>query len=265
MWVWVGSTLSSCTPHHHPTPPPPHTVPPPPISRPLHPLPKVLFILPSRYFCAIGLPPLLCLGWRVPPVFALHSQATLLACVGCGDVCQWDSHPLWCRAPADLARPPHPPVEPVTCTSHLELAPLRSPLLRGSPLVSFPPRTDMLKFCGYSSGVGWKEYLISVRIIRSTPLAFLHATSHGTPLFHPTPPTRLSSGASCIQRLDARTARVAPHFAPRCVLHRCGSREIHCVWYMTCTALALPPPTHSPIMIHPQVHLRIPCYDFSFL
>jgi len=36
------------------------------------------FIFPSRYLFAIGLLPILCLGWRLPPVLGLHSQAARL-------------------------------------------------------------------------------------------------------------------------------------------------------------------------------------------
>ena len=49
-----------------------------------------------------------------------------------------------------------------TADFHFELLPLRSPLLRQSLLVSFPPLTDMLKFGGCScliSGADWRKLI----------------------------------------------------------------------------------------------------------
>jgi len=43
-----------------------------------HTLLRVLFIFPSRYLFAIGLLPLFCLGWSLPPSLGLHSQANRL-------------------------------------------------------------------------------------------------------------------------------------------------------------------------------------------
>jgi len=39
---------------------------------------KVLCIFPSRYLCAIGLPPVFSFGWKLPPGLGLHSQAVRL-------------------------------------------------------------------------------------------------------------------------------------------------------------------------------------------
>ena len=51
---------------------------------------KVLFIFPSRYLFAIGLPPVFSLRWDLPPAFGLHSQATRL--------CESASWSGWARA-----------------------------------------------------------------------------------------------------------------------------------------------------------------------
>lgn len=128
------------------------------ISRAFHSLSKVLFILPSRYLCAIGLLPLFSLRWNLPPLFELHSQATRLP--------DWAAIRLRLRStglspsPAPLSRglarqtPPCPPSHPqlrhLVPDSNDGLIPLHSPLLRESLLVSFPPLTDMLKFSGSS-------------------------------------------------------------------------------------------------------------------
>ena len=50
------------------------------ISRSFHPLSKVLFIFPSRYLFAIGLPRVFSLGWGIPAVFRVQSRTPLLAC-----------------------------------------------------------------------------------------------------------------------------------------------------------------------------------------
>ena len=39
---------------------------------------KVLFIFPSRYLFAIGLPSVFSLRWDLPPALGLHSQTTRL-------------------------------------------------------------------------------------------------------------------------------------------------------------------------------------------
>uniref|UniRef100_A0A0D2ZVC6 Uncharacterized protein n=1 Tax=Brassica oleracea var. oleracea TaxID=109376 RepID=A0A0D2ZVC6_BRAOL len=77
------------------------------------------------------------------------------------------SHPLWRPVPGDLGRRL---AEGFLCRLQLgpprrgpdfksELLPLRSPLLRQSLLVSFPPLIDMLKFSGSS-------YLIRGQLVR---------------------------------------------------------------------------------------------------
>lgn len=137
------------------------------ISSTLDSLFKVLCIFPSRYLFAIGLSPVFSLGWGLPPVW------------GC-DPEQPDSSRRR-RAPALAPRAPgsrtglSPSEAPLSrglvpggsardaasrsynsatplgaADSKPELLPLRSPLLRESPLVSFPPLSNMLKFGGWS-------------------------------------------------------------------------------------------------------------------
>ena len=48
------------------------------ISSTFYSLSKVLFIFPSRYLFAIGIPAVFSLGWNLPPILGLHSQATRL-------------------------------------------------------------------------------------------------------------------------------------------------------------------------------------------
>ena len=67
-------------------------------------------------------------------------------------LCLRDYHPLWCHFPKDFgsARPiprlrPH---DPGRCPARFRLVPVRSPLLRESRLISFPPGTEMFQFPG---------------------------------------------------------------------------------------------------------------------
>ena len=55
-----------------------HTLFLPTISSTFHSLSKVLFIFPSRYLFAIGLPAVFSLGWNLPPALGLDSQTTRL-------------------------------------------------------------------------------------------------------------------------------------------------------------------------------------------
>ncbi len=65
-----------------------------------------------------------------------------------------DSHPLWCHVPVDFGyRLPIPrlrPHDPGRCPARFRLVPVRSPLLRESRLISFPPGTEMFQFPGSS-------------------------------------------------------------------------------------------------------------------
>jgi hypothetical protein len=63
-----------------------------------------------------------------------------------------DSHPLRCRFPAGFGSPHHIPClrphDPGWCPTRFRLVPVRSPLLRESRLISFPPGTEMFQFPG---------------------------------------------------------------------------------------------------------------------
>jgi hypothetical protein len=63
-----------------------------------------------------------------------------------------DFHPLRCRFPADFGSPRHIPYrrphDPGWCPTRFRLVPVRSPLLRESRLISFPPGTEMFQFPG---------------------------------------------------------------------------------------------------------------------
>ena len=72
--------------------------------------------------------------------------------IGGPRLCLRDYHPLWCHFPKDFgsARPiprlrPH---DPGRCPARFGLVPVRSPLLRESRLISFPPGTEMFQFPG---------------------------------------------------------------------------------------------------------------------
>ena len=63
-----------------------------------------------------------------------------------------DCHPLWCHFPKDFGSrrliPYHRPRDPRRCPAWFGLVPVRSPLLRESRLISFPPGTEMFQFPG---------------------------------------------------------------------------------------------------------------------
>ena len=63
-----------------------------------------------------------------------------------------DSHPLWCHFPEGFGSrspiPCHRPHDPGRCPARFRLVPVRSPLLRESRLISFPPGTEMFQFPG---------------------------------------------------------------------------------------------------------------------
>lgn len=119
----------------------------------------------------------------------------------------------------------------------------RSPLIKESRLVSSPGRTDMLKFHPSSSSE-WggssshsPSFNPSNNPVRRSPH---HPDDPFEDRCHVLGPHRVSSSATSfiVPRAKAST----------------GSRHL--------IAFILVP---SPRWIHPQVHLRIPCYDFSFL
>ena len=63
-----------------------------------------------------------------------------------------DSHPLWCHFPKDFGShwfiPRLRPHDPRRCPAWFGLFPVRSPLLRESRLIYFPPGTEMFQFPG---------------------------------------------------------------------------------------------------------------------
>jgi hypothetical protein len=63
-----------------------------------------------------------------------------------------DYHPLWCHFPKDFGShaliPDRRPHDPGRCPPRFRLVPVRSPLLRESRLLSFPPGTEMFQFPG---------------------------------------------------------------------------------------------------------------------
>ncbi|GFT36626.1 hypothetical protein NPIL_642691 [Nephila pilipes] len=120
---------------------------------------KVLFNFPSRYLFAIGLTVVFSLGWSLPPVLGLHSQATRLAGEPRGNhgARERASHPLR-KMPRSWGLPAHSrstlPTRPNATFPRSRrgfgagLLPVRSPLLGESLLFSFPPLINMLKFSG---------------------------------------------------------------------------------------------------------------------
>ena len=69
-----------------------------------------------------------------------------------------DCHPLWCHLSRGLrlaARSSHVtgPTTPEWYPTRFRLVPVRSPLLRESRLISFPPGTEMFQFPGSRSGI----------------------------------------------------------------------------------------------------------------
>ena len=63
-----------------------------------------------------------------------------------------DSHPLRCSVPGDFGYGPsipcRQPHDPDRCPDRFRLFPVRSPLLRESRLICFPPGTEMFQFPG---------------------------------------------------------------------------------------------------------------------
>ncbi len=119
---------------------------------------KVLFIFPSRYLFAIGLPPVFSFRWNLPPTLCCspkqHDSSTRNL-NGQIRVAERGYHPLRRLVPENLNnahhhRLPHLQVTTLLRDSKPELFPLHSPLLGESLLVSFPPLSYMLKFSGSS-------------------------------------------------------------------------------------------------------------------
>ena len=126
---------------------------------------KVLCIFPSRYFCAIGLPPVFSFRWSLPPVrAALPSNSTRCLRSIRRKAPSTDGTVTLYRVLFQETSPGaasgHPAVDYNSVDRnnhtdlHYELRPVQSPLLRPSQLVSFPPLSYMLKFSGSSHSIG---------------------------------------------------------------------------------------------------------------
>lgn len=122
---------------------------------------KVLCNFPSRYLFAIGLAVIFSLRWSLPPalgctlkqpdsskqqfaapVVQRYGPSTRYGRVLVRGTCVTRLVSMHCCFHAA------PPVRPMTTGLSAELYPFRSPLLRVSLLVSFPPLIYMLKFSG---------------------------------------------------------------------------------------------------------------------
>ncbi len=111
----------------------------------------VLFTFPSRYWCTIGHGRVCSLGGWSPqiPTGFLVSRRTQVPEPLSADVFRIrDSHPLWWAVPGRFCytlavqrdQPRSGPTTPRT-SPRFGLLPFRSPLLRESRLISFPPGT----------------------------------------------------------------------------------------------------------------------------
>ena len=104
------------------------------------PLIGVLFTFPSRYSFTIGRSVVLSLGGWSPHVQTGFHVSRLTRGLLCFLRVQ-DYHLLWCDFPDTSAY----------YTTATGLVPVRSPLLRESRLISFPPGTEMFQFPGFAS------------------------------------------------------------------------------------------------------------------
>ena len=125
-----------------------------------HPLSKVLFIFPSRYLFTIGFVSVFSFRWCLPP---------LLGCIPKQPDSSKHCYTRPTKQHTGFSPSPMPFSKGLCCLnqpsntntflnynsvhqgwpdSNLKLFPLRSPLLRESLLVSFPPLINMLKFSG---------------------------------------------------------------------------------------------------------------------
>ncbi|CAL5178964.1 unnamed protein product [Lathyrus oleraceus] len=118
---------------------------------------KVLFIFPSRYLFAIGLSPIFSLGRNLPPDWGCIPKQPDSPTAPRGATGSEHNGALTLSGAPFQGLGPGPPLRtllqttirtPRAIDSHGGLIPVRSPLLRESLLVSFPPLIDMLKFSG---------------------------------------------------------------------------------------------------------------------
>lgn len=124
---------------------------------------KVLFNFPLRYLSTIGLVPVFSLRWSLPPALGCIPKQPDSEKTGprsrrgplpASHRPRAEPRSEGLRPPRDAGqavfRTPHFPRPPVGRGFGAGLFPLRSPLLRESWLVSFPPLSNMLKFSGLS-------------------------------------------------------------------------------------------------------------------
>ncbi|CAL0335506.1 unnamed protein product [Lupinus luteus] len=118
---------------------------------------KVLFIFPSRYLFAIGLSPVFSLGRNLPPDWGCIPKQPDSPTAPRGATGSGHDGALTLSGAPSRGLGPGPPLRtllqttirtPRATDSHGGLFPVRSPLLRESLLVSFPPLIDMLKLSG---------------------------------------------------------------------------------------------------------------------
>lgn len=186
-------------------------------------------------------------GWHPP--FALHAQAALLRQRRAGGrrALTASRRPFQGRSPPRRARP----------QPRARLRPFRSPLLRAPRLLSLPGLTDMLKF-------GPSSHMVEGRLVGSEDGRSPSEQLCAAPPYAGLLPTI----RKVTIRIGLRLA--ATNLAPCYVLRRRPSPVVHCrplscsknrMIDCFCTLCY----KNIGGMIRPQVPLRQPCYDFSFL
>ena len=183
-----------------------------------------------------------------PPAFALHAQAALLRQHARG------AHRAItvCRRPFQTARPRrHARPQP----ARARLLPFRSPLLREPRLLSPPGLTDMLKF-GPSPRPAQGGLLASRGAARRPAVPTLRrCTARGVPPWHSKSDDSHRAEARRHQsRSVLRSSSTPEPSGPLLPVDRCVRSAVSTSCHASKTQ-----------MIRPQVPLRQPCYDFSFL
>ena len=118
-----------------------------------------------------------------------------------------DYHPLWCHFPKDFGSrtliPDRRPHDPGRCPVRFRLVPVRSPLLRESRLISFPPGTEMFQFPG-----SVREFRVR-RSLGSSPGLFAAFHARHRLLMPRHPPCALSSLTTNIHCSTPRHSAIA--------------------------------------------------------
>ena len=119
---------------------------------------KVLFIFPSQYLFAIGLPPVFSLRWNLPPALSCNPKQLDSVTRSASAASEEQTGLSPSLIPCSKGLIPGAPQDSHATTPRKVwqhgLFPLQSPLLRESLLVSFPPLNYMLKFSGSSCLIG---------------------------------------------------------------------------------------------------------------